>query len=78
MRDQEERDMRATEGRRPQMSQSEETERKTRIMIRRRLDACLTTMMLNAVDRQLSKTERTFWRKQAWMLAKRIKGGGYT
>jgi len=48
------------------------------ITSRRRLDACLTTMMLNAVDRQLSKTERTFWRKQAWMLAKRIKGGGYT
>jgi len=59
------------------MEASKQTERKPRIVIRRQPDARLTKMMLNAVDKRLSKTERALWQKQAWMTAKRIEGGGY-
>lgn len=38
--------------------------------------ARLTRMMLNAVDKRLSKAERALWEKQAFMLAKRIEEAG--
>jgi len=34
----------------------------------------LTLMMLNSVDKRLSKTERDLWQRQGWMMAKRIEG----
>ena len=37
--------------------------------------AKLTRMMLNAVDKRLSKAERALWQKQAWFMAKRIEEG---
>ena len=36
--------------------------------------ANLTRMMLNAVDKKLSKAERSLWEKQANFTAKRIEG----
>ena len=35
----------------------------------------ITRMMLNAVDKRLSKAERALWQKQAWFMAKRIEEG---
>jgi len=32
----------------------------------------LTKMMLNSVDKRLSKAERDLWQRQAWMTAKKI------
>jgi hypothetical protein len=57
------------------VNHTEQTEHEPRIVIRRQPDARLTKMMLNAVDKRLSKAERALWQRQAWMVAKRIEGG---
>ena len=41
----------------------------------KRLFARLTRMMLNAIDKRLSKSERALWQRQAWFMAKRIEEG---